>query len=99
MTNKPIAFMPFSLPSPPSLCRGKAGEKEKKKQESARSMMGREKRSRAISIYIYFFFGFFIGIPSGASAKERGVVWFGSSVLGMSEGPYRHQHCLKFRLF
>ena len=90
--------MPFSLPSPPSLCRGKAGEKEKKKQESARSMMGREKRSRAISIYI-FFFGFFIGIPSGASAKERGVVWFGSSVLGMSEGPYRHQHCLKFRLF
>ena len=90
--------MPFSLPSPPSLCRGKAGEKEKKKQESARSMMGREKRSRAISIYIYFF-GFFIGIPSRASAKERGVVWFGSSVLGMSEGPYRHQHCLKFRLF
>ena len=90
--------MPFSLPSPPSLCRREAGEKEKKKQESARSMMGREKRSRAISIF-FFFFGFFIGIPSGASAKERGVVWFGSSVLGVSEGPYRHQHCLKFRLF
>ena len=48
--------MPFSLPSPPSLCRGKAGEKEKKKQESARSMMGREKRSRAISIYIFWLF-------------------------------------------
>ena len=51
--------MPFSLPSPPSLCRGKAGEKEKKKQESARSMMGREKRTRAISIYIYIYFWLF----------------------------------------
>ena len=55
--------MPFSLPSPPSLCRGKAGEKEKKKQESARSMMGREKRSRAISIYI-FFWAFLLGYPA-----------------------------------
>ena len=90
VTKKPIAFLPFSLPSPPSLFRTEAGEKEKKKQESARSLMGREKRSRAISFF--FFFCFFIGIPSRSLCEEerRRMVW--------KLGPYRHQHCLSFRL-
>ena len=61
--------------------------------------MGREKRSRAISIYIYIFFGFFIGIPSRASAGEGGIEWSGSRAPGVSEGPYCHQHCLNFRPF
>ena len=84
MTNKPIAFMPFSLPSPPSLCRGKAGEKEKKKQESARSMMGREKRSRAISIYIYFFWLFYWDTQQSLCEGERSrMVWkFGAWDVG-----------------
>ena len=113
VTNKPIAFLPFSLPSPPSLCRREAGEKEKRNKK-ARGVWWEGRRDPVrflfffffffffvffFFFFFFFFFGFFIGIPSGASAKERGVVWFGSSVLGVSEGPYRHQHCLKFRLF
>ena len=84
MTDKPIAFMPFSLPSPPSLCRGKAGEKEKKKQESARSMMGREKRSRAISIYIFFFGLFYWDTQQSLCEGERSrMVWkFGAWDVG-----------------
>ena len=84
MTNKPIAFMPFSLPSPPSLCRRKAGEKEKKKQESARSMMGREKRSRAISIYIYFLGLFYWDTQRSLCEGERSrMVWkFGAWDVG-----------------
>ena len=72
-------------------------ERRKKRNRKARGAWWEGRRDPVR--FLYIFFGFFIGIPSGASAKERGVVWFGSSVLGMSEGPYRHQHCLKFRLF
>ena len=74
-------------------------ERRKKRNRKARGAWWEGRRDPVRFLYIYIFLGFFIGIPSGASAKERGVVWFGSSVLGMSEGPYRHQHCLKFRLF
>ena len=96
MTNKPIAFLPFSLQSPPSLCRREAGEKEKRTGKRAKHD-GKGKEIRAISIF-FFFFCFFIEIPSGASAVERGVEWFGSWAPGVSGGPYRHQHCLNFRL-
>ena len=88
MTNKPIAFMPFSLPSPPSLCRGKAGEKEKKKQESARSMMGREKRSRAISIYIYIFFlAFLLGYPAEPLRRREESYGLEVRCLGCRKAP------------
>ena len=87
MTNKPIAFMPFSLPSPPSLCRGKAGEKEKKKQESARSMMGREKRSRAISIYIYIFLAFLLGYPAEPLRRREESYGLEVRCLGCRKAP------------
>ena len=88
MTNKPIAFMPFSLPSPPSLCRRKAGEKEKKKQESARSMMGREKRSRAISIYIYIYFlAFLLGYPAEPLRRREESYGLEVRCLGCRKAP------------
>ena len=88
--------MPFSLPSPPSLFRREAGEKEKRKGKRAKHDGKGKEIPR--DFFFFFFFCFFIGIPSGASAVERGVEWFGSWAPGVSGGPYRHQHCLNFRL-
>ena len=79
--------MPFSLPSPPSLCRGKAGEKEKKKQESARSMMGREKRSRTISIYIYFLGAFLLGYPAEPLRRREESYGLEVRCLGCRKAP------------
>ena len=59
--------------------------REGKKETGKRAEHDGKGEEIPCDFYIYIFFGFFIGIPSGASAKERGVVWFGSSVLGMSE--------------
>ena len=78
--------MPFSLPSPPSLCRRKAGEKEKKKQESARSMMGREKRSRAISIY-FFFLAFLLGYPAEPLRRREESYGLEVRCLGCRKAP------------
>ena len=61
MTNKPIAFLPFSFQSPPSLCRREAGEKEKRTGKRAKHD-GKGKEIRAISIF-FFFFAFLLRYP------------------------------------
>ena len=69
MTNKPIAFLPFSLPSPPSLCRREAGEKEKETRKRA-EYDGKGEDIPALSIFLFLLF-FFNWDNQQASLQRR----------------------------
>ena len=67
MTNKPIAFLPFSLQSPPSLCRREAGEKEKRTGKRAKH----DGKGKEIPRDFFFFFLLFYWDTQQESLRRR----------------------------